>query len=134
LKLTLLPLNQTVLMISKFQRLASVASLVGVFVTSRVSWSESFWVSCVQFMLGGFKMQLFCMSYGQRAFVSVGLLCFVYSDLWVSCKSFDKHWMVNDEMSCVSVWLLVWVMIRGDLNLLCIMYAVTFALFIHWLK
>jgi hypothetical protein len=134
LKLTLLPLNQTVLMISKVQRFASVASLVGVVETSRVSWSESIWVSCVQFGLGGCKMKLFCMSFGQWSFVSVGLLCVDYSDLWVRCKPFDKLWMVNDEMSRVSVWLWVWVMMRGALNLLCIMYAVTFALFIHWLK
>jgi hypothetical protein len=121
-------------MISKVQRVASVASLVGVVVTSRVSWFESIWVSCLQLGLGGYMLQLFCMSFGQWAFVSVGLLSFVSSGLWVSYKPFDKLWMMNDEMCRVSGWILVWVVIKGDLILLCIMYAVTYALFIHRLK
>jgi hypothetical protein len=111
-------------MISKVQRVASVASLVGVVVTSRINWFESIWVSCFQLVLGGYGLQLFCMLFGQWAFVSVGLLSLVSSGLWVSCKPLDKLWVMNDEMFHVSGWILVWVVIRGDLILLCIMYAV----------
>jgi hypothetical protein len=121
-------------MISKDLRFRRVVGLVVLVVAICVSRFGCVWARFLQFVLCVCKVQFLCMSCGQWAFVSVGLLSYVTGGLWVSWESFAKLWMMKCVLQCISGWLMVWAVNIGGFKLLCIMYAVSYDINIHGLK